>query len=346
MDFLNLQTTEMRAPCFSAATAQQRGVWLSLQLFCVATENLGVIEGCADWSERDWLLTAGIQKNEAAEKSPLWHFEGPDLHVWNYPFAAQAKVDAGRVGGRKGGRPPKNNPAVNPAGNPAENPPLNPAGNPKGKDKDKGNKKEGQEQAASVAADDLDPIRSTPSTESTDPSEAEKEIGEACWLGIETDAARRLINASLGRPPSRAFTGQELHALGTYAQQNDGQISIPQFTVLQHYLMAPPRYDSRDQAALDAVPEGSLLRKRKRYAGNVIEDLPNQLDYATSWHSEPQKKERRRAVHPMEAVPDFDWRTRATVLAPSYGWDASVLAEIGWEDLSPDHKEIIWTNRP
>ena len=329
MDFLNLQTTEMRAPCFSAATAQQRGVWLSLQLFCVATENLGVIEGCADWSERDWLLTAGIQKNETAEKSPLWHFEGPDLHVWNYPFAAQAKVDAGRVGGIKGGRPPKNNPAGNPAGNP----PLNPAGNPKGKGKGKGNEKEGQEEAASVAADDLDPIRSTPATESTDPSEAEKENGAACWLGIETDAARRLINASLGRPPSRAFTGQELHALGTYAQQNDGQISIPQFNVLQHYLMASPRYDSRDQAALDAVPEGSLLRKRKRYAGNVIEDLPNQLDYAAAWQAEPQKKEKASRILP---EPDFDWRARARDLGMTPPDD------LQWSQTTPDfRREII-----
>jgi len=299
MDFLNLQTTELRHPCFSGATALQRGVWLSLQLHCVAIENGGIIANCRDWTSRQWLLSVGIEKDEVADSCDLWHFEGSDLHVWNYPIHKQKQVEIGRAQGHhgvKGGRPPKEK-------TPPETPPETLTENrltpkDKGKDKEKGKGREGQQQESPADVDvDQSSFRSSPDA-------PQKKEGGGSQLRIETSEARKLINAALGRDPKRAFTSAEEHTLGNFAQHTDGFISVAQFKVLQAYLLAAPRYDSRNEAAFEAVPDGSLLRKRKRFASNVIEDLPNQLDFAAQWAAEGEKKEK----GPKSGEPDFLWR--------------------------------------
>jgi len=183
-----------------------------------------------------------------------------------------------------------------------------------------------------VVEDDLDPCNSAPLAESQDSAAEKKEeqggADQHEWLDVGGGEARRAINTALGRHPSRAFTGAELHAIGTYAQQNGGKISTAQFQILERYLGASPRYDSRDIAALDAVPEGSLLRKRKRYASNVIEDLPNQLDYALAWALERQKKEK---VAPLPPCPVADYRPFAR---ETIGWTLAPDDQTPWEALS------------
>jgi hypothetical protein len=311
MDFLNLQTTEMRAPAFTGASVSERGTWLSLQLHCVAVENSGIIRDCLGWSAHQWLATIGIKASDIKGKAtPLWHFEENDLHVWNYPHRSQSSVEAKREGGKKGGRPPKAPKETPPADNHMVSDTLNHPDNrkDKGKDKDKGKEKEGQGQgtAAPVVADlDQSPLRSDP-----DPEKKERGVAESGeWLDIASIDAKHLINESLGRDPRRAFTNAEEHTLSNFAQHSDGQVSTAQFRVLQRYLLAEPRFDSRNTAALDAVPEGSLLRKRKRYASNVIEDLPNQIDYAHQWLAEPQKKEGTGVTVSTVVIPEPDfWR--------------------------------------
>lgn len=151
------------------------------------------------------------------------------------------------------------------------------------------------------------------------------------WLDVDSDEARRVINRALGREERRAFTGSELHALGIYAGQHDGQISAAGFDTLKRYLLAEPRYDCRDQRLMDAVPDGSLLRKRRRFGSAVLEDLPNQLEHATRWMAEGQKKETGAGL---KSEPGWNWR----------GFAKSRLGmetDLPWRVLLARHKQEI-----
>lgn len=122
MNWLNLETNELRAPEFLTATALERGVWLSLLLHSVAVENGGRLVGAVDWTSRQWMVVCGLEKEEVLDEAGgLWKIEGDDVVVWGYPHDRQRQVEEGRAGGVKGGRPGKNR-AENPAGNPPQNP--------------------------------------------------------------------------------------------------------------------------------------------------------------------------------------------------------------------------------
>lgn len=130
MNYLNLETNDMRAPEFAMASARERGAWLSLMLHCVATENGGVMTGAGLWTERNWLQLCGLtfedlncDRNGNPEgNSSLWYWITNDLYLWGFPHDKLAQVNAGREGGKKGGRPKK---VENPSNNPPENPPPN-----------------------------------------------------------------------------------------------------------------------------------------------------------------------------------------------------------------------------
>jgi len=120
MNWLNLETNELRAPEFLAATALERGVWLSLLLHCVAVENGGRMVGAAGWSDRQWMVVCGLERGELLEvASALWKIEGDDVLVWGYPHSVQRGLEARRENGKKGGRPAKSR-AENPDGNQEE----------------------------------------------------------------------------------------------------------------------------------------------------------------------------------------------------------------------------------
>ena len=169
-----------------------------------------------------------------------------------------------------------------------------------------------------ASADDVDgPTDSISENHDVDPhliptgsdASEKKEGGAGVWLDVESDEARRVINRALGRDERRAFTAMELHALGVFAGQHEGQISVMDFAALGRWLLAEPRFDSRNQPAMDAVPEASLLRKRKRFATRVIEDLPNQIEHALAWAAEGQKKEAGAEIPtPTEDKPPGGWR--------------------------------------
>lgn len=154
--------------------------------------------------------------------------------------------------------------------------------------------------ASSAVAADVDPDLLE---EPPDP-EKEKRAAEV-WLDAGSDEARRVVNRALGREERRAFTGAELNALSIFAGQHEGQVCVGQFEALGRYLLAEPRYDCRVQAQMDAVPEGSLLRKRRRTGSAVLEDLPNQMEFAHTWALESAKKEGAEAVN---GEPAFRWR--------------------------------------
>jgi hypothetical protein len=134
MNYLNLETNQLRSPEFALATPNQRGVWLSLMLHCVSDENSGTIKDAASLSGRQWTLLCGITPREVKTECSLWSWDGPDLTVWNYPLGKEIQVKAGREGGKKGGRPtpPPNNPFENPCPNPTHNPTPNPNASPTG----------------------------------------------------------------------------------------------------------------------------------------------------------------------------------------------------------------------
>lgn len=120
MNWLNLETNELRAPEFLAATAMERGVWLSLLLHCVSVENNGRLQGAVKWTQRQWMVVCGLEANEVMNTTTeLWRIEGEDVLVWGYPHSVQRGLEARRENGRKGGRPGKTE-ADNRAGNPSK----------------------------------------------------------------------------------------------------------------------------------------------------------------------------------------------------------------------------------
>ncbi len=137
MDHFNLRTTAMRDIAFTGASALERGVWLSLMLHSVAVENRGVIAGCRNWPEQQWIKVLGVTLEEvgipegtfgAQREASLWDWEGDDLHLWGYPHHNQAMVDGGSKQGQhgsKGGRPKK---TETPSETPSETPTLTPKG--------------------------------------------------------------------------------------------------------------------------------------------------------------------------------------------------------------------------
>lgn len=161
--------------------------------------------------------------------------------------------------------------------------------------------------AVSAIAADVDPVllEEPPITEKKEGGRAE------VWLDVESDEARRVVNRALGRDERRAFVPRELAALHLFAAQHDGMICPAHFDDdLRPYLMAAPRYDQPALAGWTALPQESLLLKRKRYASNVLEELANQLDFARVWKAAAQKKERAVAEIPTpeEDVPPGGWR--------------------------------------
>jgi hypothetical protein len=132
MNYLNLETNDMRSPEFVMASARERGAWVSMMLHAVATENGGVMTGAGLWTERHWLQICGLtfedlscDRNGNPEgNTSLWYWISNDLYLWGFPHDKLAQVNAGREGGKKGGRPRK---AENPPQNPSVNPPSKPA---------------------------------------------------------------------------------------------------------------------------------------------------------------------------------------------------------------------------
>jgi hypothetical protein len=103
MNWLNINTKDMRDPLMVRSDAVQRGAWLSMVCYCTEHETGGVIVGARLWTDREWMHSTGLLASEVGD-STLWTWSGDDLHLELYPHDLQATVIARREGGRKGGQ--------------------------------------------------------------------------------------------------------------------------------------------------------------------------------------------------------------------------------------------------
>lgn len=103
MIWLNLLTSNLRAPEFVGCCPVSRATWLCVLAHCVEQENGGTISGAKQWSDRRWQQTCGVTWREVNSSTPLLSWDNDDLRVWAYPADKQAEVEAKREAGRVGG---------------------------------------------------------------------------------------------------------------------------------------------------------------------------------------------------------------------------------------------------
>lgn len=177
MEWLNLHTSVLDSPTLVGEEPVNRATWLFLLRFCVGQENGGVIAGAATWGDRKWQQLCRVTLAEVKMTTPLWHWDGQDLHLALYPHQAETKVktmrefgrksspakaSAAKANGAKGGRP-GNNPTENPTETqqetqpkPNEKPNENPTKNPYKERKGKGIVREGKNNKMCVCEDGED----------------------------------------------------------------------------------------------------------------------------------------------------------------------------------------------
>jgi hypothetical protein len=103
MNWLNINTKDMKHPLMVKSDAVQRGSWLSMVCYCTELETDGIIIGARLWTDREWMHSTGLLALEVGDSS-LWKWIGDDLHLELYPHDLQAGVISRREGGRKGGQ--------------------------------------------------------------------------------------------------------------------------------------------------------------------------------------------------------------------------------------------------
>jgi len=103
MNYLNINTKDMKHPLMVRSDAVQRGAWLSMVCYCTELETDGIIIGARLWTDREWMHSTGLLASEVGDSS-LWRWIGDDLHLELYPHDIQASVISRREGGRKGGQ--------------------------------------------------------------------------------------------------------------------------------------------------------------------------------------------------------------------------------------------------
>jgi len=103
MNYLNISTQMMGEDIAARADSIEIGVWVRLTLYSIDQENGGVIAGCRQWREREWIAVCRVTAAEVGISSALWSWQGDDLHLWNYPADKQAVVISRREAGKRGG---------------------------------------------------------------------------------------------------------------------------------------------------------------------------------------------------------------------------------------------------
>lgn len=103
MNWLNLQTSTLRAPEYIGSEPVARATWLNVLAYCCEQENGGRIVGGAAWKDRQWQQTCGVTLAEVQGATLLIYRDGDDLIVWNYPADKEVAVIAKREGGKRGG---------------------------------------------------------------------------------------------------------------------------------------------------------------------------------------------------------------------------------------------------
>ena len=103
MNYLNLSTQMMGEDIAARADSIEVGIWVRLTLYSIDQENGGVIAGCRQWRELEWIKVCRVTAQEVSMSSGLWSWQGDDLHLWNYPADKQAVVKQRRESGKRGG---------------------------------------------------------------------------------------------------------------------------------------------------------------------------------------------------------------------------------------------------
>ena len=104
MNWLNLETKFIRAEEYVGCEPIARATWLNVIVYCAEQENGGRICNCEMWRDRQWQQTCGVTVEEINKASPLLHWNGDDLLVWNYPAEKEREVRDRREASARGGR--------------------------------------------------------------------------------------------------------------------------------------------------------------------------------------------------------------------------------------------------
>lgn len=136
MLYLNIPTEFFASAAWRGSDPVERGTWSALMGFCAIEENGGRIDGARHWKDRKWQQLTAVTRREALAECSLWHWEGDDLVLPDYPVEKEAEVIAKRRGGKEGAArrwgkrekksppDPKKPPDSSPIGSPISEPPA------------------------------------------------------------------------------------------------------------------------------------------------------------------------------------------------------------------------------
>lgn len=101
MNWLNVHTGILQRPEFTAAQPAEVGTWLKLACYCASQENGGLIADCRAWTDRQWLIAAGVTAADIAADSKLWRWSANNgLLIANYPQEKEREVQLKRRAGK------------------------------------------------------------------------------------------------------------------------------------------------------------------------------------------------------------------------------------------------------
>ena len=104
MNWINIKTSDLRAPQFIGSDPTARGTWVAVLGYCYEQENGGLIAGCKTWKDRQWQQVCGVTREEIDGAQSLMGWQDDDLRVWGYPSDLEDEIKRKREAGRKGGQ--------------------------------------------------------------------------------------------------------------------------------------------------------------------------------------------------------------------------------------------------
>lgn len=127
MNWLNINTAQLREPEIILSSMASRGAWLCVMTYCTVHGRGGRLVGARHWRDGHWREVCGVTLKQVNRAAPLLQWEGDDLVVWGYPEArdrevarmremgqstSERKTAAARENGKLGGRPARREEAV------------------------------------------------------------------------------------------------------------------------------------------------------------------------------------------------------------------------------------------
>lgn len=101
MQWVNVAVDILHRPEFTASEPAEIGIWLRLACYCAAQENGGVVRNCRTWTDRQWLIAAGVTMADLKTKTELWEWDKVGgLSIAHYPLEKEREVIAKRKAGQ------------------------------------------------------------------------------------------------------------------------------------------------------------------------------------------------------------------------------------------------------